>query len=89
MRARYNISLYTNGSGLLKAVTWVGALRGLETFVQLVDYTPQGSVVLKQLPISIRDQPRWHYRGLKVDTSRHFLRIAELRKIILAMEVSA
>lgn len=53
----------------LTANTDVGALRGLETFLQLLDADEEGYF----LPaVYIRDEPRFPWRGLMIDVSRHF-----------------
>ena len=77
-----------DGNGVLRSNTSIGALRGLETFSQLVEYDAMGKVKLWQLPIFVRDEPRWKYRGLKVDTSRHFIPLTHLQNIIRGMEAA-
>ncbi len=53
----------------LRAPTVVGALRGLETFLQLVEGGRDGAY----LPcVSIQDAPRFKWRGLMIDSARHF-----------------
>src|SRR3984957_113623 len=63
-------SLQVTGNGArLQAATDVGAMRGLETFLQLVQAGGSGFF----LPgMSIHDTPRFRWRGLMVDCSRHF-----------------
>src|SRR5271166_3736130 len=52
----------------LKANTVVGAIRGLETVLQLVSANQHGYF----LPlVSIRDEPRFAWRALMIDVSRH------------------
>lgn len=53
----------------LKANTVVGAIRGLETVLQLVSADQAGYF----LPaVSIQDKPRFAWRGLMIDVSRHW-----------------
>ncbi len=53
----------------LQARTDVGAIRGLETLLQLVQSDGTGYF----LPVvSIQDKPRFRWRGLMLDCSRHF-----------------
>ncbi len=59
----------TPRSAHLHAATDVGAMRGLETLLQLVQSDGQGF----WLPaVSIQDSPRFRWRGLMIDCSRHF-----------------
>ncbi|XP_062154115.1 beta-hexosaminidase 1 [Alnus glutinosa] len=70
----------------IEANTVYGALRGLETFSQLCafDYETK-SVLVYKAPWYIQDKPRFSYRGLLLDTSRHFLPIHVIKQIIESM----
>lgn len=65
----------------LKAKTVYGALHGLSSFAQLVHWDGTG-VSLHYTPIEIYDKPRFPWRGLMIDTSRHFLEIDVIKNII-------
>lgn len=54
----------------IRAQTIWGALRGLETFSQLV-WNYHGYLVVNET--EIRDWPRFDYRGMMIDTARHFI----------------
>jgi hexosaminidase len=59
----------TDKQARLVAPTVVGALRGLETFLQLLRSDREGYY----LPgIRIHDQPRFPWRGLLIDIGRHY-----------------
>ncbi|HET6180497.1 MAG TPA: family 20 glycosylhydrolase [Candidatus Sulfotelmatobacter sp.] len=61
----------------LTAPTALGALHGLQTFLQLVEITPTGFAVPS---VTIKDQPRFPWRGLLIDVSRHFIPIDVLQR---------
>jgi len=67
----------TPSAANLKASTTLGAMRGLQTFLQLAEITPQGFA----LPaVVIQDKPRFPWRGLMIDSSRHFTPIDVIKR---------
>lgn len=61
----------------LVAPTVVGALRGLETLLQLVSADRDGYF----LPaVKVEDQPRFRWRGLLIDVARHYQPIEVLKR---------
>ncbi|HSE23358.1 MAG TPA: family 20 glycosylhydrolase [Pyrinomonadaceae bacterium] len=59
----------TANKAQLTAPTAIGAIRGLETVLQLVSSDRDGYF----LPIvSVQDQPRFRWRGLLIDIGRHY-----------------
>jgi len=73
----------TSAGARLNAPATLGVLRGLQTFLQLVRQTPQGFAVPA---VSIQDQPRFPWRGLMIDVSRHFMPLDLLRRNLDGME---
>lgn len=72
----------TDQQARLAAPTVVGALRGLETFLQLLRGDREGFY----LPgIKIQDQPRFPWRGLLIDVARHFETMEVLKRNLDAM----
>ncbi len=68
----------------LNAATVVGALHGMETLLQLVECSQNGCV----LPaVTIHDTPRFPWRGLMIDCSRHFEPIAVIKRTLDGMAV--
>src|SRR5882672_4891895 len=72
----------TDKQARLVAPTVVGALRGLETFLQLLQGDREGYY----LPgIKIQDQPRFPWRGLLIDVGRHYEPLEVLKRNLDAM----
>jgi hexosaminidase len=72
----------TDQQARLVAPTVVGALRGLETFLQLLQADRDGYY----LPgINIQDQPRFPWRGLLIDVGRHYEPMEVLKRNLDAM----
>ncbi len=77
----YTLSV-TPASAHIEAATVVGAMHGLETLVQLVQPSGNGYI----LPaVSIRDSPRFPWRGLMIDCGRHFEPMDVLKRTIDGM----
>ena len=77
----YRIDI-TDRQAILKAPTVVGAIRGLETLLQLLNADRNGYYFPGVL---IEDQPRFPWRGLLVDVARHFQTIEVLKRNLDAM----
>ena len=67
----------TESGAQLNAPTPLGVLNGLATFLQLVQITPNGFAVPA---VTIKDQPRFAWRGLLIDVSRHFIPIDVMKR---------
>jgi len=77
----YRIDI-TNRQAILSAPTVIGAIRGLETVLQLLDADRNGYF----LPgVQIDDRPRFPWRGLLIDCARHFQTIEVLKRNLDAM----
>lgn len=66
----------------LTAATTLGVMRGLQTFLQLIQVSPQGFAVPA---VTIEDKPRFPWRGLMIDSSRHFMPIDVIMRNLDAM----
>src|SRR6266404_4705612 len=62
---------------VLKSATVVGALRGIETFLQLLEGDRQGYFIPS---VRIQDKPRFPWRGLLIDAGRHFEPVEVLKR---------
>jgi hexosaminidase len=71
-------SLEINSAGAkLDAATPLGVMRGLQTFLQLVQTTADGFAAPA---IAIQDNPRFPWRGLMIDVGRHFIPLDVLKR---------
>src|SRR2546423_8357546 len=67
----------TDKQARIEAPTAVGALRGLETLLQLLEGDRSGYF----LPaVAIQDEPRFRWRGLLIDAGRHFQPVEVIRR---------
>ncbi|KAK2980577.1 hypothetical protein RJ640_017439 [Escallonia rubra] len=70
----------------LEAQTVYGALHGLQTFSQFCQFNFTSRVIeVRQVPWTIIDQPRFSYRGLLIDTSRHYQPLPMIKRVIDSM----
>jgi hexosaminidase len=78
----YTLEVTPTGAKL-HAATPLGTMHGLQTFLQLVAITPDGFAAPA---VSIQDQPRFPWRGLMIDVSRHFIPLPVLKRNLDGME---
>ncbi|WP_434745305.1 beta-N-acetylhexosaminidase [Candidatus Pantoea rara] len=72
--------LQVNGDGvLLTAHSRFGAMRGMETLLQLIQNGEQGTTIPY---VTIHDHPRFPWRGVLIDTARHFMPVETLKRQI-------
>lgn len=72
----------SNSAITLKAATTFGAMRGLETLLQLLKADENGYYFQGAL---ITDKPRFTWRGLMIDVSRHWMPMDMIKRNINAM----
>ena len=77
----YELEILTDRISL-KAKTDIGAIRGLSTLMQLID-VQNGAYVFPVL--RIEDNPRFPWRGLMLDVSRHFMPVDVVKRNLDAM----
>lgn len=85
MNESYELRVGSPDATLVAESVW-GALRGLETFSQL--FGMNGRATIRgggSADIVIRDAPRYPWRGVMIDTARHFLPVATLNATIDAL----
>jgi hexosaminidase len=67
---------------VLMASTVEGALHGLETFAQLISPGAEG---FEAAAVHIKDHPRFSWRGLMIDCSRHWMPLEVIERNLDAM----
>lgn len=77
----YELVISENQAKLTGSTT-VGAMRGLETFLQLLESDKDGFYFPT---VSINDRPRFGWRGLMIDSARHFQPMEVLKRNLDAM----
>ena len=60
--------------------TYAGTFYGMQTLIQLLPVEKASSFSIPQ--VSVTDYPRFSYRGLHLDVSRHFFPVAFVKKYI-------
>ncbi|XP_062511528.1 uncharacterized protein LOC134187426 [Corticium candelabrum] len=82
----YTLTVSKSGYATLKAITEFGALRGLETFSQLVTFNFTHKLYqVSNTPWNIIDFPRFQHRGLLIDTARHFQPVTNIKRVLDSM----
>jgi hexosaminidase len=77
----YTLDITPDGASI-KAVTPDGAMHGLETFAQSIQPGPDG---FRAPAMHIEDYPRFAWRGLMMDVSRHFMPVETVERNLDAM----
>ena len=86
MDESYDLDVSSGTSTLISSEVW-GALRGIETFTQLM-YKDVSTSMRVMNKTSIHDYPRFNFRGFLIDSSRHFLSLENIKLHIDAMEAT-
>ncbi|KXV31956.1 beta-N-acetylhexosaminidase, partial [Gluconobacter oxydans] len=82
-KERYALTTSATGARL-EAEGPAGVIHGLATLLQLVRVTPQGALVER---VHVEDAPRFAWRGLLMDVSRHFDTVETIERQLDAMEL--
>jgi hexosaminidase len=78
----YTLEVSADGAKIT-APTPLGTMHGLQTFLQLVDVSPDG---FSAPSVTIQDKPRFPWRGLMIDSARHFMPLEVIRRNLDGME---
>ncbi|VVC99098.1 unnamed protein product [Leptidea sinapis] len=85
MDESYNLNV--SATSVLRSSSIWGAIRGLETFAQLF-YLTDDRNELRVNKTQISDYPRYSHRGLLLDTSRHYISMSTILKMLDAMAMN-
>jgi hexosaminidase len=80
----YNLEIAPDGAKI-DAATPLGSMHGLQTFLQLVEVSPDGFAAPS---VAIQDKPRFPWRGLMIDVSRHFIPLDVLKRNLDGLEAA-
>jgi hexosaminidase len=78
----YTLDIGPDGAKI-DAATPLGSMHGLQTFLQLVEVSLEGFAAPA---VKIQDKPRFPWRGLMIDVSRHFIPLDILKRNLDGME---
>ena len=85
----YTLTVGADAAVQITAPAVWGAMHALETLSQLVVWGGEGAgYQLANAPWSIVDEPRFPHRGLLIDSARHFLSVATIKRQIDAASYS-
>ena len=87
----YRLSVPSDAASaiVVSAATQFGALAALETLSQLLEWDPPTRAYsIAGAPLDIADSPAFGWRGLLVDTARHFQPVSVLRAVIESMAMA-
>lgn len=76
----------------VKAKTPQGLFYGMQSFMQLLPAEIENQEKVSGIAwtaqnVSIKDEPRFHYRGLMIDVCRHFMEIEDIKRQIDIMAI--
>ncbi len=82
MDESYRLAVTAEGATLHATEPW-GVLRGIETFLQLV--SPGRSSEFRVPALAVEDRPRFPWRGLLLDSGRHFMSLDTVKRTLDGM----
>ena len=85
----YTLTIETGNGVSISSSSSQGAAYGLVTLSQLLRWDEKlATLVLDIVPLTITDEPALDWRGLMMDTSRHYIPLPEIKSTIRAMHQS-
>ena len=80
----YSLTVSPSGARI-NAATTLGAMHGLQTFLQLVEAGASGFAAPA---VTIEDRPRFPWRGLLLDVCRHWMPVEVVKRTLDGMEAA-
>jgi hexosaminidase len=82
----YTLDIGTDGTAKISAVSSIGVIRAMDSFIQLFYKHSTGAGMYTNLaPISITDAPKFPHRGLNMDVSRSWYPVSDILRTIDAI----
>ena len=82
----YNLTLSAAGIATLSAPSYVGVLRGLESFSQLFyEHSSGTGYYTPYAPMSIQDAPKYGHRGVLLDVARNWFDVSHIYRTLDAL----
>jgi hexosaminidase len=84
----YSLTISANSSTIeIKAGTIWGAMHAFTTLQQMV-ISDGGSGLMVEQPVTVKDYPKFAYRGVMVDTGRNFISVNKMKEQIDGLALS-
>eukprot|EP00602_Paraphysomonas_sp_CaronLab_P004172 CAMPEP_0185024066 /NCGR_PEP_ID=MMETSP1103-20130426/6975_1 /TAXON_ID=36769 /ORGANISM="Paraphysomonas bandaiensis, Strain Caron Lab Isolate" /LENGTH=505 /DNA_ID=CAMNT_0027556915 /DNA_START=40 /DNA_END=1557 /DNA_ORIENTATION=+ len=84
----YELTVSKDGECTIHSSTVWGSLRAFETFTQLLSRSDDGTVTASYLPVDVSDDARFTHRGFMLDSSRHYLPVSEIQRMVDTLVMS-
>ncbi|KAI1874623.1 hypothetical protein JX265_004831 [Neoarthrinium moseri] len=81
----YSLSVDLKGTAKIEAVSAVGVLRALESFVQLFYQHTNRQIYTTLAPVEIKDAPQFPHRGILLDVARNYYPVENILSILDGM----
>lgn len=84
-----NSSKHNNLNIQINSIYLNGLIYGLETLTQILNLNHKSKrFEIPNIPIAINDKPAFGYRGVMIDTSRHFISVDKIKELLNGMMYS-
>jgi hexosaminidase len=85
----YNLTINTDGTASIEAVSSTGVLHALESFIQLFyEHSSGAGVYTNMAPVYLVDAPKFPHRGLNMDVARNWFPVKDILRTIDAISMN-